>query len=49
MNHQLREVIEERLKDWWSPRQISEWLIEAYPSDEEMRVSHETGPVEYFV
>ena len=59
VNHQLREVIEERLKDWWSPRQISEWLIEAYPSDEEMRVSHETiyqslfiqgrGPVEYFV
>ena len=41
-NHQLREVVEAKLEDWWSPRQISEWLIEAYPSDEEMRVSHET-------
>ena len=41
-NHQLRGVVEEKLEDWWSPRQISEWLIEAYPSDEEMGVSHET-------
>ena len=41
-NHQLREVVETKLELWWSPRQISEWLIEAYPSDEGMRVSHET-------
>ena len=42
VNHQLREVVEEKLENWWSPRQISEWLIEAYGDDEEMRVSHET-------
>ena len=42
VNHQLKTVVEEKLEDWWSPRQISEWLIEPYPSDEEMRVSHET-------
>ncbi len=32
----------EKLELWWSPRQISRWLVEAYPADEEMRVSHET-------
>ena len=41
-NHQLREVVEEKLEDPWSPRQISEWLFEAYPDSEGMRVSHET-------
>ena len=41
-NPRLRAVVEEKLEDWWSPRQISEWLIEAYPDVEEMRVSHET-------
>ena len=41
-NPQLREVVEEKLEDWWSPRQISEWLTEAYPDNQEMRVSHET-------
>ena len=38
----LRQVVEEKLSLWWSPLQISRWLIEAYPGDEEMRVSHET-------
>ena len=41
-NHRLCEVVEAKLELWWSPRQISEWLIDAYPSDEGMRVSHET-------
>lgn len=41
-NYRLRGVVEEKLEAWWSPVQISEWLIEAYPSDERMRVSHET-------
>ena len=41
-NPRLREVVEEKLELWWSPAQISEWLVEAYPSDEGMRVSHET-------
>jgi IS30 family transposase len=34
--------VEEKLELWWSPRQISEWLIEAYPDSQEMRVSPET-------
>jgi IS30 family transposase len=38
----LRGVVEAKLELWWSPTQISRWLIEAYPDDEEMRVSHET-------
>ena len=41
-NPRLRQVVEEKLELWWSPRQISEWLMHAYPDDEEMRVSHET-------
>ncbi len=42
VNERLREVVESKLDEWWSPTQISSWLIEAYPGDEEMRVSHET-------
>jgi len=38
----LRAVVEEKLASWWSPLQISRWLVWAYPDDEEMRVSHET-------
>ncbi len=41
-HQRLQAVVEEKLELWWSPRQISRWLIDAYPSDEEMRVSHET-------
>ena len=41
-NPRLREVVEEKLELWWSPTQISEWLVEAYPDNQEMRVSHET-------
>ena len=41
-NHQLRKVVEEMLELWWSPVQISGWLIDEYGDDEEMRVSHET-------
>ncbi len=38
----LRVAVEEKLSLWWSPTQISGWLVVAYPDDEEMRVSHET-------
>jgi len=38
----LRVAVETKLELWWSPSQISRWLIRAYPEDEEMRVSHET-------
>ncbi len=41
-NHQLRQVVEEKLEMWWSPVQISDWLMDEYGDDEEMRVSHET-------
>ena len=41
-NHQFRTVVEAKLELWWSPRQISDWLVETYPDIEEMRVSHET-------
>jgi len=37
----LAGVVEEKLELWWSPSQISRWLVRAYPDDEEMRVSHE--------
>jgi IS30 family transposase len=42
MNPRLRAVVEAKLVLWWSPLQISRWLVVAYPDDEEMRVSHET-------
>ncbi len=42
MNPRLRDVVEAKLVLWWSPLQISRWLVAAYPDDEEMRVSHET-------
>jgi IS30 family transposase len=38
----LRTAVEGKLLLWWSPGQISRWLIRTYPGDEEMRVSHET-------
>jgi IS30 family transposase len=38
----LRDVVERKLTDLWSPQQISGWLAERYPNDPEMRVSHET-------
>lgn len=41
-NPELRAAVEEKLEEWWSPRQVSDWLTEAYPEDEGMRVSHET-------
>ncbi len=38
----LCEAVEDKLELWWSPTQISGWLVVAYPEDEEMRISHET-------
>ncbi len=42
MNDGLREVVAEKLKEDWSPEQVSGWLKREYPDDEAMRVSHET-------
>src|SRR6266852_4078382 len=45
----LREVVESKLALKWSPVQISRWLPIAFPSDGEMRVSHETIYMSLFV
>ena len=41
-NHFLRDVVARKLYEDWSPEQISGWLKREYPSDEAMRISHET-------
>ena len=38
----LRTAVEAKLHERWSPQQISGWLVETFPDDPEMRVSHET-------
>ena len=38
----LRNIVERKLEDLWSPQQISAWLAEHYSNDPEMQVSHET-------
>lgn len=45
----LRAVVEAKLELRWSPTQISGWLVETFPDDPEMRVSHETIYVSLFV
>ncbi len=49
VNTRLRAVVEEKLTEWWSPQQISGWLIDTYPGVEEMWVSHETIYLSLFV
>ncbi len=41
-NLKLRELVTCKLKDDWSPEQISGWLKLEYSNDEGLRVSHET-------
>jgi IS30 family transposase len=38
----LRDLVAAKLEADWSPQQISGWLKREYPSDEAMRISHET-------
>ena len=45
----LRTMVEDKLELRWSPTQISGWLVEEFPGDPEMRVSHETMYVSLFV
>jgi len=45
----LRAVVAEKLELCWSPQQIAGWLVEAFPDDPEMRVSHETIYLSLFV
>jgi IS30 family transposase len=42
MNERLRDMVAQKLREDWSPEQISGWLKRQYPDDEAMRVSHET-------
>ena len=42
VNQLLQKVVAGKLKDQWSPQQVSGWLKREYPDDETMRVSHET-------
>ena len=46
---QLREEVEIRLKQLWSPRQISAWLKREYSDKPEMQISHETIYVSLYV
>ncbi len=42
LNERLRDMVAQKLREDWSPEQISGWLKKQYPDDEAMRVSHET-------
>lgn len=42
LNAPLREAVSEKLRENWSPEQISRWLEIQYPHEQSLRVSHET-------
>jgi IS30 family transposase len=42
MNDSLCDLVAGKLREDWSPEQISGWLKRRYPDDEAMRISHET-------
>ena len=48
-NPVLRQVVEEKLSEWWSPQQVVLWLKRTYPDNPEMCVSHETIYLSLFV
>jgi len=41
-NRRLRAYVEDKLRLWWSPKQITEWLRLTFGDDLSMNVSHET-------
>jgi IS30 family transposase len=45
----LRELVQEKLEERWSPQQIAAWLERTYADEPEMRVSHETIYLSLFV
>ena len=45
----LRALVEAKLELRWSSQQISGWLVQTFPDDPEMRVSHETIYLSLFV
>ena len=38
----LQRVVEQKVRDDWSPEQIAAWLVSTYPDEPAMHVSHET-------
>ena len=42
MNERLRDMVARKLREDWSPQQISGWLKREYPDEEVMHISHET-------
>jgi IS30 family transposase len=42
IDQKLRTIVASKLILNWSPEQISKWLKVHYPSNQSMRVSHET-------
>jgi IS30 family transposase len=41
-NRNLARIVADKLKSQWAPEQIAGWLKEAYPTDEDYHVSHES-------
>ncbi len=41
-NRQLASMVADKLRQQWSPQQVTGWLKHSYPSNEELQVSHET-------
>ena len=41
-NVRLRRMVERKLRSDWSPQQIAAWLMETFPEDPTLHVSHET-------
>ena len=46
---ELREAVERRLREEWSPQQISGWLKHTYADREAMQISHETIYLSLFI
>ena len=42
LHPKLRRLVWSKLRDDWSPEQISKWLVRTYPDDSSLQVSHET-------
>ena len=49
LHRKLRMIVASQLILDWSPEQISGWLKRRYPSNESMRVSHETIYLSLFI
>ena len=42
LHSELRHLVWRKLRDDWSPEQISKWLVKTHPDDPSLHVSHET-------